>query len=829
MAGIKLPPLSEKRAEYNNFPTLFQNFIFRNWESVTTEKMAQILGTDKSTIEALASEMGLRVPAKYNKNYKDRGFLTVVRNNWHLLPYEQILKLCELPEDELAFTLREDDFFDIKLGSVKPDVPKLSYRPLTDEEKEKTKKIRENLLGKLPDFGKETGAEDFDFLYKFSKNGNNDFCGEKREVVLDKTWGLCDNSGGKYTENFLAFAKEKGKIDFNGNEKFITVDIVKDKTKKAESHSIFVSKNGIKITSVDEVGVLRAFEYLEKLIKLNNSFSFDEMNVVRDTRFDIRYIYSYCALFGDPFMDGGLSSYPDSLLKEYSRIGVNGIWMHSVLYKMCEIPWNKELSEGWQKRLSGLKQICDRAEKYGIKVYMYINEPRAMDKAMFEKYPDILGHYTDNGLGTLCTSTKEVQDYLYNGIKTVCEAAPNLGGFFTITASENITNCYSHFGAGLCPCERCKKRLPEEVFAEVNGIIKKAAMSVNPDIEVIAYTWAWHHCSDPLKTVELCAKNGVRVLSVSEEGVEKDFDGTKTSVIDYSISLVGPGEKSKRVWKTAKEYGGKTLAKVQFNNSWEGSTIPYIPVLDLVKAHMDGICKNDVDGLMLSWSLGGYPSMNLEAMSKYFFGEENEGDVYLEMFGKNADVIRRATSDFSRAFSELPFHVHTAYLGNFQMGTANLMFEKNSGLSATMTGFPYDDVKSWCAIFPVDVYENQMKKLSEIWKEGLVKLVSCVDIDCENTKEFVEIATAGYCIYRSCYLQTRYNLLRDEYNAGKKELRSEILSILDEEEELAVKMYDVAANNSTIGFEAANHYFFNKYSLAEKIVNIGHLKEYFRS
>ena len=55
----------------------------------------------------------------------------------------------------------------------------------------------------------------------------------------------------------------------------------------------------------------------------------------------------------------------------------------------------------------------------------------------------------------------------------------------------------------------------------------------------------------------------------------------------------------------------------------------------------------------------------------------------------------------------------------------------------------------------------------------------------------------------------------------------ELQDILDEEEELAVKLYDVASENSTIGFEAANHYFFNKYSLAEKIVNLMYLKEYF--
>ena len=827
MAGIKLPELSEKIAHYNSFPTLFQNFIFRNWESVPVEKLADVLCTDVNTVETLAADMGLRVPAKYNDGYKDRGFLTVVRNNWHLLPYEQILLLVDKTEDELAFTLREDDFFDIKLGSVKPDVPKLFYRPLTEDEKKKTAKVKEKLLSKLPYLGKDTKAEDFDFLLNFGKEEKVSYDGKVRTVALDDTWGIKDNSSGKYTHEFKKFLLEKGNISLDGSEKYISVDILKDKTKKAESHSISIKKDGIAITSVDEFGVLRALDYLKKLINHARSFSFDEAEIVRDTRFDIRYIHSYCALFGDPFMDGGESSYPDSLFEEYRRIGINGIWLHSVLYKMCEFPFDKSMSDGWQKRLEGLKNLCDRAEKYGIKVYMYINEPRAVDMTFFKKHPEILGVERD-GVGTLCTSVKVVQDYLYDGIRTICKAAPNLGGFFTITASENVTNCYSHYMAGKCPCERCKKRRPEEVYAEVNSIIKKAATSVNPDIEVIAYTWAWHQCESLERAAELNVENGVRILSVSEEGVEKTFGDTTTSVIDYSISLVGPGEKSKKLWEHTKKHGGKTLAKVQFNNTWECSTIPYIPTLDLVKKHMDGICENNVDGLMLSWSLGGYPSMNLAAMSKYFFCEESDTDVYEEMFGRNAEAIKRATADFSRAFTELPFHVHTAYLGPFQVGPANLMFETNSGLRATMTGFPYDDIDSWRAIFPLEVYEAQLGKLSEIWKDGLDRLLEKVAIDSRNTREFCEVATAGYCIFRSSYLQTKYNRLRDDYNDGKKELRDEILSVLDEEEKLAIMLYDVSSNNSTIGYEAANHYFFNKYNLAEKIVNVEYLKEYFK-
>ena len=834
MALSSLPALTEKKADFKHFPTTFQNFIFRNWECVPTESMARVLSTDVKTVEELARGMGLRVPAKYNKEYETRGYLTIIRNNWHLLPYEQITDLLGWNEEKLSFTLKEDDFFIVKLGMNKPDVPAVKYRPLTNEEKEITEKIRQTLSEKLPSFSHETTAEDFDFIEKFDEEEKQSFDSPAKKVVLDNSFGLCDKTSGKYTKVLCDFLKEKGGISLCGKEKYISFVIKKDASKKAESHTISIKEKKIEVCAVDEFGILKAVQFLIKLMKSNNSFSFDEAEIVRDTRFDIRFIHSYCALFGDPFLDGGVSSYPDSLLKKYSEIGVNGIWLHMVLYKMCEFPFEPSVSDGWKERLSGLKALCDRAEQYGIKVYLYTNEPRTMPKSFFDTHPELLGQYTKinssnpDGDGTLCTSTPEVQKYLYDAVKTVCEAAPNLGGFFTITASENVTNCYSHYTAGKCECKRCKERLPEDVYAEVNTIIKNAARSVNEEIEVLAYDWEWKHmCNDSLKAVESAAKSDVRVMCVSERGVKKLVGGVETSVTDYSISVVGPGPEATETWRECKKLGGKTLAKVQFNNTWECSTIPYIPALDLVKKHMDGICDSGVDGLMLNWSLGGYPSINLSAMSKYFFGEETQYDAYEEMFGKNADLVKKAVSKFSEAFYEYPFHIRSAYLGPCQMGTANLMFEKNSGLDATMTGFAYDDIENWRAVYPIETYENQLKILSEKWKAGLDLLSSSADADGKEMKEFCEVSVAGYCLMRSSYLQTKYNRLRNEFHEGKTENREEIVGILEEEMTLAVQMYEICSKNSTIGYEAANHYFFNKYSLAEKVVNVQYLIDYF--
>src|SRR5690606_41777624 len=69
-----------------------------------------------------------------------------------------------------------------------------------------------------------------------------------------------------------------------------------------------------------------------------------------------------------------------------------------------------------------------------------------------------------------------------------------------------------------------------------------------------------------------------------------------------SSDLVGPGPRALQHWALAKSAGLKTVAKVQFNNTWELSAIPWIPALDLIAQHAANLAKVDIDGYMLSWT-----------------------------------------------------------------------------------------------------------------------------------------------------------------------------------------------------------------------------------
>jgi hypothetical protein len=67
----------------------------------------------------------------------------VIRQNWHLLPENQIIEVLGWTEDKYRFTLKEDDFLDIKLGLPKPRCSQLLFSAPTAEQRARAAQIRE--------------------------------------------------------------------------------------------------------------------------------------------------------------------------------------------------------------------------------------------------------------------------------------------------------------------------------------------------------------------------------------------------------------------------------------------------------------------------------------------------------------------------------------------------------------------------------------------------------------------------------------------------------------------------------------------------------------
>ena len=134
---VSCPPL-----ELPHFPTKWQAVLWRNYNIVSLGKLAEILECTESELTAAAQELGLPAVQPPTADWIRFGYLTVIRNNWHLLNYEQLLQLLDWPPERMRSALREEDFLWGKMGNMKPACDKVVYAPLTAAEKTATEKFR---------------------------------------------------------------------------------------------------------------------------------------------------------------------------------------------------------------------------------------------------------------------------------------------------------------------------------------------------------------------------------------------------------------------------------------------------------------------------------------------------------------------------------------------------------------------------------------------------------------------------------------------------------------------------------------------------------------
>ena len=217
--------------------------------------------------------------------------------------------------------------------------------------------------------------------------------------------------------------------------------------------------------------------------------------------------------------------------------------------------------------------------------------------------------------------------------------------------------------------------------------------------------------------------------------------------------------------------------------------------------------------MMLSWTLGGYPGGNLELL-----GASPEEIAAARFTSDTAEKVCRAWKCFSEGFRNFPFCVGTAYNAPTNFGPMNHLHLTPTGYTSTMVGFPYDCLKGWRSIYPEDIFEEQFRLVTTIWKEGLDILDDAAPLTADEERESFEelrhVATAAYCHLNSCYLQVRFTAARD--HGADTQIMAECAR---KELENTLCLYEICRRDSRIGFEASNHYFYTLNDLREKVLN----------
>ena len=726
-----------------HFPDRVHAFVWRNWNVVEPARLAGILGTAVENVHVLAASMGLPPAGAIPPEMKTRGYVTLIRRNWHLLPYEQLLTLLEMTPEQLAFALREDDFLWIKLGSLKPKCEPIRYQPPDEAARRRAAEIRRLVEREFGEEIRRPAEPRFEFVRKLS-------------VPLD------------------SFAAPKPR---------------------------------------------------------------------EDEPVSLRLVYSYLAVYGDPLLNPKLDPYPDGFLQRLSAVGVNGVWLHAVLRDLAPGGTTfPEFGVEHERRLANLRSLVERAGKYGVGVYLYMNEPRAMPASFFQRRAE-LGGVRENEFTALCTSHPAVRQWMADALAHVFRQVPGLGGIYAITASENLTSCASH-GAWQS-CARCKSRTDTEIIAEVAAVLEEGVHRGNPKANVILSDWGWKHHGEAQDIIARLPKS-VWLMSVSEWNLPIERGGVKSAVGEYSISSIGPGPRALKHWAAATQAGVKPAAEIQFNNTCEIASIPYLPVLDLVAEHIHNLASIQLHGMLIGWTMGGHPSPNfqlarqlnrtpapnveavLEALARERFG--NEG----------APHARKAWTLASAAFRQYPFHIGVVYTSPIQWGPANPVYPSKTGYHATMWGIPYDDLEGWRGPYPPEVFAAQFEKVAAGFGLAVTELQLALDKAPPTQRHQAEadlrFARAAAMHFQAVANQARFVLARDALasstnTAGPEErrrLRAEVKRCLESEIALARQLFALTREDSRIGFEPSCHYFYLPLDLVEKVVNCRWLLEQFK-
>lgn len=713
-------PLGETRPALPtpHFPTRHQAVLWRNWGLLGAERLARVLRAGVADLERAADELGLgpAAPADIERLWLKRGYITLIRQNWHLLPYSQLLALLDWTPAQMAYALKEDDFLWNKLGGFKPETPPVAWAPLTPEQRQDTAALRARIA---ETFGEPSPPEEppFDFLRQF------------------------------------------------GRAKPIATRKVRESAGPAP----------------------------------------------------LKLVYSYSAVYGDPLLDPDLDPYPDGLLSDLAANGVNAVWLQGVLYTL--VPWFGETSysKGHATRIANLNRLVARARRFGIGVYLYLNEPRGMPPEFFAARPGWRGsHLAASDLYALCPAVPEIFEALRDGVSDLFRKVPDLAGVFTITMSENLTHCQSKaYGKGYALCPRCADRHPPEIVAAVNNAIAEGAHRARPDADVIAWDWSWH--PDWAANVLPLLRKDIRLMCTQEEYLQTEAAGVRGRVGDYTMSKVGPGFLAEELWQFARTLGLERLAKIQLNNTWECSAVPYLPVPFLLRQTLRNLADRGVTSLMAGWTLGGYPGGNL------LLTDMEPEALAQARFAAAAPAVLEAWRRFGEAFAHFPLHgASMLYTGPQNYGPMAPLYAEPTGYRATMIGFPYDDVERWRGILlPPAVFEEEFRLLSEGWRDGLEVLQDAApgvpDAVREAFEDLRRVAEAACWHFRTTYLQILFVRLRDAERTP--ETLAQLLAILDEEADLARRLAAIVRRDSRIGFEASNHYYYTEQTLREKVLN----------
>ena len=455
--------------------------------------------------------------------------------------------------------------------------------------------------------------------------------------------------------NIAAVVSKKALDDWQCIKLCINEDI--EEASGYMGYRITVSTDGILIEGWHDKGIAQALYALEDLMNLRKAPFIPFGKIKRKAVFERRFTHS-------PM---GYLLYTEEVLSLIAHYGMD-----------CILVWARDLERDYKEEHYDLRLICERAEKYGIDVYLESYIPH-------EKHPDDAG-------------AEAYYDKLYGTLFSKC---PKLKG---LSLSGEAQRFYSHDPHAQSPAERAvKDNLPKTKpnpgwwpcndYPAWAALIKKCASKYRPDVDITFSTYNWGYV-DARHRLELLRNmpKDITIKPAWDIFGHLDFGDVKAHVADYSLSYIGPSEYFTSEAELLKEKGHRFYGNCQCSGrTWDFGVIPYEPMPyqwikryeKIVEAHYKwGMC-----GVIENIHYGFHPSLIPDLEKQMFFtnGKDPKAivrDLLIRDYGEeNLETVDKAMRLWSKAITHYVPANEDQY-GAFRVGPSYPLW--------THSGAPYD-------------------------------------------------------------------------------------------------------------------------------------------
>jgi hypothetical protein len=618
-----------------------------------------------------------------------------------------------------------------------------------------------------------------------------------------------------------------------------------------EAFQATIRASGCDIAAGDLQGVRRALIWLEDEMTVRRAPCLPLGTHARWATVVDRITHSPCAVgrWGTGWeLEDDEDYYPDEYLNKLAHCGINGIWVAGLLRRLVA---SKVLPELGPRRhvLGKLNRLVERARPYGIGVYLFCIEPRAVprDHLVFRAHPEIEGARMCEVTSSLCTSTPLVHAYIRDVMRTLFTEVPDLAGVINIFNGERGTTCWPNPDVART-CPRCRERRQSDVLAEELSLMIGGMRQGNPAAKLLA----WTYCMDAkdsmtampvdpmLETIEKADKD-IIWLGNFEHGGSKKVRGKTIAVHEYSLSYAGPSPSFRGIADTARERGARCYAKLQIGTSYELSSEPYIPAPGMVYDKFAGMRAVKAGGAMVSWIIGGYPGPMLKAAGEAaFVSAPASKRMFLRKLAgcyggeRAAPHIARAWERFDAAFRLYPCSNKILYFSPITRCPAyhldlrcerRLALPYNWGIDFSRRAQPYEqDVARWAGPLTAAELSAQFRRMGRNWSAGLAALRAGLSVarQTDGLRRHYAVAAAVRLQFLSVANVIEFYSLRDRaagLPSGKdKRLVVRMRKIVADDIALAREMKRTMAADPFLGFESEMHaYSFSPVLLETKV------------